>query len=73
MPERNIAMDTLGYLVARLKEASSWGGAAAFILGVLHLSVSPDIVDAALGVIAAIGGLIAVALPEGGAQPPAGA
>jgi len=66
-------MDTLAYLGARLKEASSWGGTAAFILGTLHLTASPDLINGALGVIAAIGGLIAVIVPEGGGiQPPAG-
>ena len=55
----------LAYLGARMQEASSWGGAAAFVLAALHLSASPDLVDAALGVIAALGGLIAVLLPEG--------
>jgi len=63
-------MDTLAYLGARMKEASSWGGAAAFILGALHLSASPDLINGALGVIAAIGGLIAVVVPEGGSTPP---
>lgn len=58
-------MNTLAYLGARLPEASSWSGAAAFILAALHLSASPDLVNAALGVIAALGGLIAVLVPEG--------
>ena len=58
-------MNTLAYLGARLKEASTWGGTAAFLLGTLHLSVSPDLVNAVLGVIVAIGGLIAVLVPEG--------
>ena len=57
-------MNTLAYLAARLKEASSWGGAAAFLLGALHLSANPDLVNAALGVVAAFGGLIAVLVPE---------
>ena len=56
---------TLAYLGARMREASSWGGAAAFILASLHLTASPDVVNAALSVIAAIGGLIAVLAPEG--------
>jgi hypothetical protein len=74
MPERKILMDTLAYVGARLKEASSWGGSAAFILGAAHLSASPDLVNATLGVIAAIGGLIAVLVPEGGSSlPPSGA
>jgi len=57
---------TLAYLGARMQEASSWGGAAAFILAALHLSASPGLVNAALGMIAALGSLIAVLLPEGG-------
>ena len=65
MPERKIAMNTLAYLGARLKDASTWGGTAAFLLGALHLSVSPDLVNGVLGVVAAIGGLIAVLVPEG--------
>jgi hypothetical protein len=74
MPERKIAMNTLAYLAERMKEASSWSGAAVFVLGALHLSASPDLVNGALGVIAALGGLIAVVVPEGGSpQTPAGA
>jgi hypothetical protein len=74
MPGRKFPMNTLAYLAERMKEASSWGGGAAFILGALHLSASPDLVNGALGVIAAIGGLIAIVVPEAsGTQPPAGA
>jgi hypothetical protein len=72
---RTAEMDnnTLAYLGARMKEASSWGGAAAFILAALHLSASPDVVNAALSVVAATGGLIAVLVPEGSsAQAPGG-
>jgi len=58
-------MNTLAYLGARMTEASSWGGAAAFILATLHLTASPDVVNAALGVVAATGALIAVLVPEG--------
>lgn len=65
--------NTLAYLGARMKEASSWGGAAAFILATLHLSANPDVVDAALSLIAATGSLIAVLVPEGAASQPEGA
>jgi hypothetical protein len=65
LPERKIAMNTLAFLGTRMTEASSWAGAAAFILGTLHLSASPDLVNAALAVVAAMGGLIAVLVPEG--------
>jgi len=58
-------MNTVAYLGARLAEASSWAGVATVILGALHLSASPDLVNAALGVVAALGGLIAVLVPEG--------
>lgn len=65
-------MNTLAYLAARMREASSWGGAAAILLAVLHVGASPDLVNAALAMIAAIGGLVAVLAPEGGsASPPA--
>ncbi len=65
-------MNTVAYLGARMKEASSWGGAAAFVLAALHLSASPDVVNAALSVVAAIGGLIAILVPEGAASQPKG-
>lgn len=57
---------TLAYLGQRMKEASSWGGTALMLLAALHISANPDLVNAGLGVIAAIGGLIAVLVPEGG-------
>jgi len=63
-------MNTVAYLGARMKEASSWGGTAAFILAALHLSASPDLVNAALGAVAATGGLIAILVPEGAGAPP---
>jgi hypothetical protein len=52
------------YLAARLKEASSWSGAAASLLAVLHIAASADVINAVLGAIAAIGGVIAVLAPE---------
>jgi hypothetical protein len=57
-------MTTLAYVAARLKEASSWSGSAAMLLGLMHIAASPDLVGAALGVIAAFGGLISVLIPE---------
>ena len=54
----------LAYLAARLKEASSWSGAAASLLAALHIAASADVIDAVLGAIAAIGGAIAVLTPE---------
>lgn len=59
-----LAMTMLAYIAARLKEASSWSGAAALVLGALHIAASADVVNAALGVIAAFGGLISVLIPE---------
>jgi hypothetical protein len=63
-------MNTLAYLAARMREASSWSGGAAILLGALHVGASPDLINAALGLIAAIGGLIAVLAPEGGSTSP---
>ena len=54
----------LAYLAARLKEASSWSGAAAALLGALHIAASADLINAVLGAVAAIGGVIAVLAPE---------
>jgi hypothetical protein len=54
----------LAYLAARLKEASSWSGAAAALLAALHIAASADVINAVLGAIAAIGGVIAVFAPE---------
>ena len=55
---------TLAYLGARMKEASSWAGTVGVVLGLLHIGASPDLVNAGLGAVAAIGGLIAVLVPE---------
>jgi hypothetical protein len=66
-------MNKLAYLGERMKEASSWGGTAALLLGALHVAASPDLINAGLGVIAAVGGLIAILVPEGSsATPPVG-
>jgi hypothetical protein len=57
-------MDFLQYVIARMREASSYAGLVGALLGALHVSASPDVVDAALGVVAALGGLLAVLIPE---------
>lgn len=58
------------YIAARLKEASSWGGAAMMLLAALHVNANPDAVNAALGIVAAIGGLLAILIPDKGAPAP---
>ena len=58
----------IAYIAARLKEASSWSGAAATLLAALHIAASPSLVNAVLGVLAGIGGVIAVLVPEKGAS-----
>jgi hypothetical protein len=58
-------MFVLQYLIARMREASSYAGLVCALLGVLHIAASPDLVQAALGVAAALGGLLAVLIPEG--------
>lgn len=65
----NLAL--LAYLGARLKEASSYAGAATMVLAALGFTVNPGLVSAALALIAALGGLIAVAIPERTASSPA--
>jgi hypothetical protein len=68
--KRKPAMNSLAYLGARMKEKSSFVGAAFFILSVLQFSASPALVNAA---VAAVCGLIAILVPEGAsAQPPTG-
>ncbi len=57
-------MNTLAYLGARMKEASSWAGAAGFMLGVMHVGASADLENAIAGVVAAVGGLIGVVIRE---------
>lgn len=54
----------LGYVAARLQESSSHAGAVIIALGMLHLTASPDLVNAGLAVAAAVGGLIMVVLKE---------
>lgn len=57
-------MNLTQYLIARMREASSYAGFVGMLLGGLHIAASPDLVNAALGVVAALGGLLAVLLPE---------
>jgi hypothetical protein len=57
-------MTFVQYLIARMREASSYAGLVGALLGVLHIAASPDLVQAALGLIAALGGLLAVLIPE---------
>jgi hypothetical protein len=57
-------MTILRYLIARLREASSYAGLVGALLGVLHIAASPGLIQAALGVVAALGGLLAVLIPE---------
>jgi hypothetical protein len=57
-------MTFLDYLIARLREASSYAGLVGMLLGGLHIAASPDLVNAALGLVAALGGLLAVLIPE---------
>ncbi len=57
--------DTIGFIGERMTEASSYGGAAIIALSVLHISANPNLVDAILGAITAIGGVIAILIPEG--------
>ena len=63
-------MNFLAYLGQRMREASSYAGLAAMGLAALHVSAAPNQVSAALGVITAVGGLIAVLVPSN-APPPA--
>ncbi len=57
-------MKFVQYLVARMREASSYAGLVGALLGALHIAASPDLVQAALGLVAALGGLLAVLIPE---------
>jgi hypothetical protein len=57
-------MKIVQYLIARMREASSYAGLVGALLGVLHIAASPDLVQAALGLVAALGGLLAVLIPE---------
>ena len=58
----------LSWLADRMKEASSWGGMAAVLLGTMHIAQNPDVLNAAFGVVVAIGGLLSVVLKEGVAK-----
>ena len=54
----------LAFVAARMKEASSYAGIAAVIMSALHISASPDAVNAVIGAIATVGGALAFFLPE---------
>lgn len=64
-------MNHLAYIGRRMKEASSWAGTACFLLGVLHVGASADLVNAILGVVVAVGSVIAVLVPDGPSPSPA--
>ena len=60
-------MKALAYVGQRLTEASSWGGVAAALLGAAHVANATDLAQAIIGVVVAVGGLIAVIVKEKGA------
>lgn len=64
-------MNLLPYIAARMKEASSWAGLVGAVLAAAHVSANPDLVNAALAAIAALGSIVAILVPEGAAQPTA--
>lgn len=57
--------DTIGFIGERMTEASSWGGTAIIVLSALHVNANPTLINAILGAVAAIGGVIAILVPEG--------
>jgi hypothetical protein len=59
----------MDYILARLKEPSTWTGLGAAIAGVLHLTGSASASIVAL--IVAAGGVIGMILPEGKTPPKA--
>lgn len=60
-------MKTLAYLGSRMQEASSFAGVAATILGLAHVANAQGVANAIIGVVVAVGGLIAVIVKEQGA------
>lgn len=58
-------MKAISYLGGRMQEASSYAGAAALLLGAMHVANATGVANAIIGVIVAVGGLIAVLLKEG--------
>jgi hypothetical protein len=56
------------FLAARMKEASSWAGFAATILAAMRIQADPSLVPAVLAVVASIGGVIAILMPEKAAR-----
>jgi hypothetical protein len=57
-------MNTVRYIAGRMKEASSYAGLVGAALAMIHVSADPNVVTQAIGAVAAIGGLVAVLLPE---------
>jgi DNA-binding phage protein len=55
-------------MAARAKEATSHSGAAMVLLAAMHIQANPDLVNAVLGLVAAIGGLMSILVPEQGNQ-----
>lgn len=51
------------YLVARLREPSTWAGIAA-LLAALGVTVDPRVFEGVQGLVTALAGLLAVLLPE---------
>lgn len=57
----------IAYIGQRMTEASSYGGAAALLLGAAHIANASDLANAIIGVVVAVGGLIGVLVKERGA------
>lgn len=55
----------LAYIGQRMQEASSFAGLAAGILGAAHIANAQTLAQSIIGVVVAIGGLIAVLVQEG--------
>ena len=57
-------MKALAWVLSRIEEPSTWAGAGivAFALG--SVGVAPNVVQASLAVGSAIGGLLAIIIPE---------
>lgn len=50
-------------ILARLKEPSTYAGVA-FLLGLVGVKIAPEAWDGVLQVVAALGGVLAVVIPE---------
>ena len=55
----------IAWISQRLQEASSWAGFGTVVLGALHVSNAGNLSNAIVGVLVAIGGLLAVVIKEG--------